>query len=33
MIRVLIVDDQRVVREGLSMVLALMKGVELAVSA
>jgi DNA-binding NarL/FixJ family response regulator len=28
MIRVLIADDQRVVREGLSMVLALMKGVE-----
>jgi DNA-binding NarL/FixJ family response regulator len=27
-IRVLIADDQRVVREGLSMVLALMKGVE-----
>ncbi|MEU8232237.1 response regulator transcription factor [Actinoplanes sp. NPDC048967] len=28
MIRVLIADDQRVVREGLSMVLGLMKGVE-----
>ncbi|MEV6492632.1 response regulator transcription factor, partial [Actinoplanes sp. NPDC051633] len=28
MIRVLIADDQRVVREGLSMVLALMEGVE-----
>jgi len=28
MIRVLIADDQRVVREGLSMVLTLMKGVE-----
>jgi DNA-binding NarL/FixJ family response regulator len=28
MIRVLIADDQRVVREGLGMVLALMKGVE-----
>ncbi|GAA3212870.1 response regulator [Dactylosporangium siamense] len=28
MIRVVIADDQRVVREGLSMVLALMKGVE-----
>jgi DNA-binding NarL/FixJ family response regulator len=28
MIRVLIADDQRVVREGLSMVLALMKGFE-----
>lgn len=28
MIRVLIADDQRVVREGLSMVLALMNGVE-----
>jgi DNA-binding NarL/FixJ family response regulator len=28
MIRVLIADDQRVVREGLSMVLALIKGVE-----